>query len=144
MTEKIFKADVTNYLNIIGFDTQYHEDKQSVGIPDMSYGYANVNGWVEFKHGPRAKWRPRQKKWLEKRGKAGGRCFLIWCPSITKSSVFYVVPWFCLPDNPTEVASNNAWELPLGSFNGLSNVLCSQRLVDREIWQPQSSQSKPH
>lgn len=32
-----------------GFDWERHEDKFTSGIPDCSYGYAGVGGWVELK-----------------------------------------------------------------------------------------------
>lgn len=65
------------------WDVQRHEDKYSVGIPDLSYGINGVNGWIELKACP--KWptkgipyyTPAQANWLTARGKKGGRCFIL-------------------------------------------------------------------
>lgn len=63
-----------------------HEDSATVGVPDVSYGLDGRNGWIELKSVPR--W-PRkapvrirdltvhQVRWLEKRGEAGGCCWLL-------------------------------------------------------------------
>lgn len=63
-----------------------HEDSVTVGVPDMSYGLDGTNGWIEFKSLP--DWpiqsslkirdlTAHQVQWLEKRGKAGGACWLL-------------------------------------------------------------------
>jgi len=65
------------------WDAQRHEDKYSVGIPDVSYGLNGVNGWIELK--AYSKWptkgfphlEPEQVNWLIDRGRKGGYCFLM-------------------------------------------------------------------
>ncbi len=62
---------------------QRHEDKYSVGIPDISYGAGGVNGWIELK--AYDKWpvktlshfTSKQANWLTNRGERGGHCFII-------------------------------------------------------------------
>lgn len=69
---------------------QSHEDKHSVGIPDLSFAVDGVNGWIELKHvliaesklagNPiikPAKFTPSQVNWLNKRGKKGGYCYVL-------------------------------------------------------------------
>lgn len=62
---------------------QRHEDKHSVGIPDVSYGCRGTQGWIELKS--LTAW-PRkgfpalsveQANWLTRRGKVGGNCYLL-------------------------------------------------------------------
>lgn len=69
-----------------GYHWQRHEDKLTAGIPDCSYGFNRVNGWVELKtydnwpSDGMLKWedlKPEQVNWLIARGKAGGHCFLL-------------------------------------------------------------------
>jgi hypothetical protein len=66
---------------------QRHEDKHSVGIPDVSFGMKNFNGWIELKH--LEKWppsgniikiphfTPQQANWLFDRDLSGGNCWLL-------------------------------------------------------------------
>lgn len=65
---------------------QLHEDSDQVGIPDISYGIANKNGWIEAKWDrkvprPDARYTPHfepyQEAWLVARGNAGGNCHLV-------------------------------------------------------------------
>ena len=67
---------------------QSHEDALSEGIPDLSYGIDGVNGWIELKQidnfpvRPETKMKPKkytveQVNWLVKRGKKGGKCFVM-------------------------------------------------------------------
>lgn len=65
---------------------QRHEDISASGIPDLSYAWNGVDGWIELKYYPKWKkqdfkhidtWTKVQRHWLEKRTRAGnGRCFL--------------------------------------------------------------------
>lgn len=64
---------------------QRHEDICASGIPDVSYGWNGVHGWIELKFYPKWKkkdcdhintWTKEQRLWLRKRQKAGGHCFL--------------------------------------------------------------------
>lgn len=65
------------------WDAQRHEDKYSVGIPDVSYGTHKVNGWIELK--AYDKWptsglphfTTKQANWLVNRGETGGHCFIL-------------------------------------------------------------------
>lgn len=65
-----------------------HEDSVSPGTPDVSYGYASRNGWIELKHVddfPVREATPirvrhftdEQKLFLEERGKEGGYCWVL-------------------------------------------------------------------
>jgi penicillin-binding protein-related factor A (putative recombinase) len=68
------------------WDVQSHEDKYSSGIPDLSFGIYNTNGWIELKQ--IKKWngdkpvKPDhytsiQVNWLNRREKSGGNCFVM-------------------------------------------------------------------
>lgn len=69
------------------WDHQRHEDKFSVGIPDISFGLGGKNGWIELKY--LKKWpklgdivkiphfTSQQKNWIYKRQKIGGNCWLL-------------------------------------------------------------------
>lgn len=65
------------------WDVQRHEDKYSVGIPDISYGSEGVNGWIELKaynkwpNGSLPHFTSKQANWLTNRGKKGGLCFIL-------------------------------------------------------------------
>jgi len=63
-----------------------HEDKINYGIPDVSFGFDGVNGWIEnkaFKVWPpsdRIRFKnltAMQVRFLENRGKTGGYCYLM-------------------------------------------------------------------
>lgn len=65
-----------------------HEDRAKKGISDVSYGLARVNGFIELKGYaswpkepttivPFANVKKVQIRFLEKRGHAGGHCFLM-------------------------------------------------------------------
>lgn len=77
-------------VDIVGtrWDVQSHEDRFSLGIPDLSYGARGVNGWIELKQV--RKWPKRaetnvdlshftsnQVNWLRRRGKKAGNCFVL-------------------------------------------------------------------
>ena len=65
---------------------QRHEDMAAAGIPDLSYAWNGVDGWIELKYYPKWKkqdhnhidsWTKVQRLWLYKRTRAGnGNCFL--------------------------------------------------------------------
>jgi len=70
------------------WDAQSHEDRFSLGIPDLSYGVAGVNGWIELKQVEKypkksstpidlKHFTPSQVNWLRKRGKRAGSCFIL-------------------------------------------------------------------
>ena len=69
-------------------DMTRHEDKLNLGIPDVSYGLGQVNGWIELKALKRWPKDPKsvvpfrnlkihQIRFLQNRGRAGGHCFLM-------------------------------------------------------------------
>lgn len=65
---------------------QRHEDVAASGIPDLSYAWNGIDGWIELKFYPKWKkqdrnhidsWTRAQRLWLHKRALAGnGNCFL--------------------------------------------------------------------
>lgn len=73
------------------WSVQSHEDRFSIGVPDLSYGAEGVNGWIELKQlkdWPKreatkvplksaAHFSVEQVNWLLKRGKKGGNCYLL-------------------------------------------------------------------
>lgn len=71
-----------------GFHWQRHEDKLTKGIPDCSYGFDGVSGWVELKtydnwpddDSEPLKWadlKPEQVNWLSARGKVSHHCYIL-------------------------------------------------------------------
>ena len=86
-------------------DMTRHEDKLNLGIPDVSYGLDGVNGWIELKQYDR--WpsdpqeplpfrnlKPLQRRFLRKRGRAGGHCFiLLRVGNKRKDYEFYLISW---------------------------------------------------
>lgn len=85
--EAKLKDSISRKIIALGGDVQNHEDKNSIGIPDISYGLNKVNGWIEAKQLPNwpksgkivkiEHYTPQQKNWLRIRGRAGGNCFLV-------------------------------------------------------------------
>lgn len=81
------------------WNVQRHEDKHSVGIPDLSYGAEGINGWVELKaygkwpNGPCPHFTAKQENWLVSRGKAGGHCFVL----IRVKSTILLFNWTSAP-----------------------------------------------
>lgn len=85
MSEATFRRYLIKGLKSAGADATAHED-MSPGVPDISFGHAGCNGWIEcktmdqwpardstkcrFKH-PLT---PAQRNFLRRRGKAGGHC----------------------------------------------------------------------
>lgn len=70
------------------WDATRHEDRLSAGVPDVSYGINNVNGWLELKSlysWPKDQFTivripgftDQQRAWLQNRGCKGGRCWLL-------------------------------------------------------------------
>lgn len=69
------------------WEAQRHEDRHSLGIPDVSYS-TDHHGWIELKYLPAAPKRPttimkvdhftaEQRNWLTKHGRRGGHCFIL-------------------------------------------------------------------
>ncbi len=82
------------------WNAQRHEDSIGVGIPDVSYGLRNVNGWIELKQLPAWQKRrttivkirhftPQQRAWSMNRGRTGGRCFLF----LKVQQEYVLLPW---------------------------------------------------
>lgn len=70
------------------WDAQRHEDSTGLGIPDVSFGMNGVQGWIELKVIEKWPVRPTttvriphykdyQRQWCQRRGKFGGRTFLL-------------------------------------------------------------------
>ncbi len=65
---------------------QRHEDIAAAGIPDLSYAWNGIDGWIELKYYKKWKkqdhnhidsWTKVQRHWMRKRQEAGsGKCFL--------------------------------------------------------------------
>lgn len=64
-----------------------HEDKINLGVPDISFGCNDVQGWIELKAVEKMPepsvvlrlncYTAHQKLWLLERGNAGGNCWLL-------------------------------------------------------------------
>jgi len=70
------------------WDVTRHEDRLSAGVPDISYGINNVNGWIELKalySWPKNPvtivkvpgFTDQQRMWLQNRGHKGEHCWLL-------------------------------------------------------------------
>lgn len=85
MNEQDYKVDAMGILRALGWKTQHHEDMLVKFIPDVSFGFAGVDGWIEMKYADKT---PRslgsiphythgQQDWLISRGSKGsGHCYL--------------------------------------------------------------------
>lgn len=77
---------------------QRHEDKHSVGIPDLSY-CINRSGWMELKYSPLPKnpdtvikikhWTVKQRNWIVSRGEKIGMCFVL----LQVGSSYLLIGW---------------------------------------------------
>lgn len=75
--------------DLIGYwDATRHEDRLNEGVPDVSFGSKDKQGWIELKalhDWPKKEntivkidhYTPQQKIWLLKRGRVGGCCWLL-------------------------------------------------------------------
>jgi len=69
-----------------GWHGQRHEDKINPDIPDASFTWRGLSGWVELKSSdtvgvkptPIPKLRPGQLNWLKKEAACGGVAWIIW------------------------------------------------------------------
>lgn len=75
-SEKDFKFMVCRGLDYNGFHVQWHEDRYGLGIPDVSYGFGGINGWIEFKW-LKTQFEPLQPRWLADRSTTGGHVFVL-------------------------------------------------------------------
>lgn len=87
MSEKLMWASLQKAIGIY-WDAQRHEDVLAQGLPDVSFGCAGRNGWIELKYieaWPKKEdtivrikhFTPQQKAWLLRRQKMGGCCWLL-------------------------------------------------------------------
>src|SRR4051812_50147005 len=62
------------------------------GVPDFNGCYGGVDVWIENKWtlGWVVKMRPAQVGWIERRSRAGGRCFVAGCPTGRKREDLWV------------------------------------------------------
>ena len=85
--EKALKAHVVRSMGR-RWSYQFHEDKHSDGVPDISYGVNGVNGWIEAKYINNwpvrdttrvkpSRFTPLQVHWLVNRQTHGGHCFVM-------------------------------------------------------------------
>lgn len=68
-------------------DCSRHEDKYKSGVPDISYGINDINGWIESKFIDKwptrdktvnlRKFTSQQRRWITKRNNSGGNCYII-------------------------------------------------------------------
>lgn len=83
-------------------DLQRHEDRLSLGTPDVSYGILGVGGWVELKsldHWPAdssspvpfPNLKPHQRVWLRRRGASGVPTYLLF--EVKRSREYGLVRW---------------------------------------------------
>lgn len=79
-----------------GFHIQWHEDRIENDIPDVSFGFAGVDGWMEFKfidNTPKmfnlSGFTEGQRRWLTERGEKGrGAVFLVVGTSKGRTMIF--------------------------------------------------------
>jgi len=98
-------------------DATRHEDRLSGGTPDVSYGMAGNNGWIELKWlnvVVADKYAPikiphftyDQKRFLRKRGAAGGHCWLlIGVEDVNGQPTFLLINWTEVDDTIGDTAS---------------------------------------
>jgi hypothetical protein len=81
-----YKHDVISILRGMGWNVQAHEDMIEKFIPDLSFGSARQDGWIELKYvnklpkslGAIPHFTHGQQEWLIKRGmKGSGHCYLL-------------------------------------------------------------------
>lgn len=87
MSERALWQYMRDHLRHCDIDMQRHEDKLSKGVPDVSYGFHRVNGWIELKYIEQPKdpdnllrcphFTGTQRRWLMDRGTHGGHCFVM-------------------------------------------------------------------
>lgn len=82
------------------WDVQSHEDKFSLGIPDLSFGANGKNGWIELKQikgypaNPETLMKPEhytasQVNWIKRRGKKATNCFVL----VKVADDYYLFHW---------------------------------------------------
>jgi hypothetical protein len=86
-----------------GIDISWVESPfTSPGIPDMSYCYAGIEGWIELKAFPNIYIRPTQVRWFKDRVAAGGFPLLL----VQSYAKYHLVPGCCIKElrkTPSEV-----------------------------------------
>lgn len=86
MAEASLWQYLKNGMKDSGWDATRHEDKMTIGVPDISFGLNMVNGWIELKalygwpKNPATKVKfglsEEQVWWINNRNKKGGHCFI--------------------------------------------------------------------
>lgn len=82
-------------------DLERHEDKFKLGVPDVSYGMDGVNGWIElkaYKEWPKGtvkfnNFKSWQRRWLIRRGRNGGRCFVMLIVGSKREAEYLLFHW---------------------------------------------------
>ncbi len=86
MIESDYVKELIGTMKYHGWDVQVHQDKNVNFIPDLSFGVARTDGWIEVKYqdtppatlGSIDHYTMGQQQWLIDRGRAGsGNCFLL-------------------------------------------------------------------
>lgn len=97
--ENSFKRYLVNLMGT-RWHVQSHEDRYSLGIPDLSYGINGINGWIELKQiekwpknddtpvAPK-KYTSLQVNWIISRGKKGGNCYIM----IKVKNDYFIFDW---------------------------------------------------
>jgi len=108
------------------WDVQSHEDRYSEGIPDLSFGFDSINGWIELKqikNMPKnetiiikpAKYTPEQINWIRRRGKKGGWCFVF--VKVGKS-LYFLFSWDAARDIKDGMTLQSYRSRSLASWEG--------------------------
>lgn len=101
--ENEYKKSVRDGLRAVGFSVQFHEDKFSSFIPDISIAGLGADGWVEVKYahkvpgclGDIRHFTMGQERWLRERGLMGsGHCYLL----LGTPTGHFLFPWTLFPD----------------------------------------------
>jgi hypothetical protein len=81
------------------WDASRIESSSGNGVPDVTFGLKDINGWIELKHDK--EWpkreatlvklplRPEQKLWINRRGKLAGNVWVIY----RVSNDFFILWW---------------------------------------------------
>lgn len=113
--DRMTESELWQHLTkIIGFEwsAQRHEDKYSVDIPDSSFSYSGVSGWIELKsivRTPRKAFKiPWQKNgessagqfnWLKKRSRHGAKCYV----AMVVGDVVVLINIIAIPSHESEL-----------------------------------------
>lgn len=99
LNEKDYQTTLVHWMRASQVSVQAHSDSVSSDIPDLSFSYQGVNGWIEVKYLPRDPTPGRipfekpnyftkgQERYLREAGTAGGHCYL-WVGTPSEARVF--------------------------------------------------------